>query len=187
MSLRKKQKNSEHISFSHPVISIEFFTKKYYKIHLKQSDPYWEEILDDTLDKIEPEKTEHIDKNIKFYYLKRNEYDDFIDLVENVENRKKRNSKNTEDDKDADKNEESHSESESSSESSSTDDEAIQKTLTRRLTSQSKGHEIDESHISDSELEDVISVCRRFRAVYKLITNMAKRIEKLENTVFQHK
>lgn len=185
MSLRKKQKNTEHISFSHPVISIEFFTKKYYKIHLKQPDPYWEEILNDTLDKIEPEKTEHIDKNIKFYYLKRNEYDDFVNLVENVENRKKRNSKQAEDENN--KNEESYSESESSSESSSTDDEAIQKTLTRRLTSQSKGHEIDESHISDSELEDVISVCRRFRAVYKLITNMAKRIEKLENTVFQHK
>lgn len=185
MSLRKKQKNTEHISFSHPVISIEFFTKKYYKIHLKHQDHYWEEILNDTLDQIEPEKTEHIDKNVKFYYLKRNEYDDFVDLVENVENRKKRNDKSTQDEDDKDEN--SHSESESSSESSSTDDEAIQKTLTRRLTSQSKGHEIDEGHVSDSELEDVISICRRFRAVYKLITNMAKRIEKLEDTVFQHK
>jgi hypothetical protein len=55
------------------------------------------------------------------------------------------------------------------------------------LTSQSKGHEIDEGHVSDSEMEDVISVCRRFRAVYKLITNMAVRIERLENLLLPPK
>ena len=176
MSLRKKTKSNDTITFNHPNIAVEFFSKKYYKLHLKQHNDDWARILNDTLDKIEHDKLENSDKSITYYYLKRSEYDDFIELVENVERKLKR-SHSQDDEKDED-----NDESESSSESdSSTDDELIQKTLTRRLTSQSKGHEIDHDHVSDSEMEDVISICRRFRAVYKLITNMAIRIERLEN------
>jgi|688.fasta_scaffold992895_1 hypothetical protein len=183
MSLRKKIKNNENISFNHPNIAVEFFSKKYYKVYLKQHNDDWSRILNDTLDKIEVDKLENADKSITYYYLKRNEYNDFIELVENVERKLKRS--HSEEEKD---NNEDEEESESSSESdSSTDDELIQKTLTRRLTSQSKGHEIDQGHVSDSEMEDVISICRRFRAVYKLITNMAVRIERLENLLLPPK
>ena len=182
MSLRKKNKSNDTISFNHPNIAVEFFNKKYYKLYLKQPNDDWARILNDTLDKIEHDKLENCDKSITYYYLKRSEYNDFIELVENVERKLKRS--HSEEEKD-DGNED---ESETSSESeSSTDDELIQKTLTRRLTSQSKCHEIDDDHVSDSEMEDVISVCRRFRAVYKLITNMAKRIERLENMLLPPK
>jgi len=179
MSLRKKIKNNETISFNHPILSIEFFNKKYYKIHLKQHSDDWSRILNDTLDKIEQDKLENTD--IVYYYLKRSEYNDFIELVENVERKLKRS-------QDQDEKENDDEEEESSEESeSSTDDELIQKTLTRRLTSQSKAHEIDDGHVSDSEMEDVISLCRRFRTVYKLITNMAKRIERLEDSLLPPK
>ena len=181
MSLRKKNKNNENISFNHPNIAVEFFSKKYYKVHLKQHNDDWSRILNDTLDKIELDKLENADKNITYYYLKRSEYNDFVELVENVERKLKRSHSEEEKDND-DEDEETSEESESS-----TDDELIQKTLTRRLTSQSKGHEIDEGHVSDSEMDDVISMCRRFRAVYKLITNMAVRIERLENLLLPPK
>jgi hypothetical protein len=181
MSLRKKIKNNETIEFSHPILAVEFFDKKYYKVYLKQPNDNWTQILNDTLDKIDHTKLENFNKANTYYYLKRIEYNDFIELVDNVDRRNKKESSQDSDEK----NEES--ESESSSEESSTDDELIQKTLTRRLTSQTNQDEIDHDHVSDSEMEDVISICRRFRAVYKLITNMAQRIERLENIVLQTK
>jgi hypothetical protein len=183
MSLRKKNKNNENISFTHPNITVEFLSKKYYKVYLKQHNDDWSRILNDTLDKIEQDKLENTDKTIIYYYLKRSEYNDFIELVENVERKLKR-SHSEEEKEDEEEDDESSSSSESET---STDDELIQKTLTRRLTSQSKGHEIDEGHVSDSEMEDVISLSRRFRAVYKLITNMAKRIERLEDMLLPPK
>ncbi len=166
------EKTGETIKFTHPYIVIEFFDRKYYKVFLKQDNSNWLKRLDDALERIEEEHISSLPHK-PYYYLKRKEYDDFVELVDKYD-RKDNNQ------------EESESEvTESSSEESSTDDELIQKTLARRLTRESKGYENDEDHISTSELEDVISLSRRFRSVYKLLKNMAKRIESLENTVYK--
>ncbi len=95
-------------------------------------------------------------KEHKCWVLINTEFKDFVELVKNVENK------------------------ESSDESESSDDEMIQKTLSRRLKSSSKQLEIDENHVSDSELEDVLSVTRRIRGLYKRVRALEKRIEKIE-------
>ena len=97
-------------------------------------------------------------KDHKCWVLVPNELKDFIELLKNVE-------------------EESE---EDESNESSTDDEEIKKALTRRLKSESKQVEIEESHVSDSELEDTLSVVRRIRGLYKRIRGLEKRIEFLE-------
>lgn len=97
-------------------------------------------------------------KEHKCWVLIHTEYKDFLDLIKNVENDKDNNS----------------------DESDSTDDEMIQKTLTRRLTSSSKQLVIEDTHVSDSEMEDVLSSIRRIRGLYKMIKGLEKRIEYLE-------
>jgi hypothetical protein len=99
-------------------------------------------------------------KEHKCWVLIQDEIKDFIELVKNVEEDKDR----------------------TDSESDSTDDELIQKTLTRRLTSESKQHAIEDTHVSDSEMEDVLSSIRRIRGLYKMIRGLEKRIEYLENS-----
>ena len=99
-------------------------------------------------------------KEHKCWVLIHEELKDFIELVKNVEEDKDR----------------------SDSESDSTDDELIQKTLTRRLTSESKQLVIEDNHVSDSEMEDVLSSIRRIRGLYKMIRGLEKRIEFLEKS-----
>jgi hypothetical protein len=98
-------------------------------------------------------------KENKCWVLAQTELKDFIELIKNVE-------------EDAE---------EDSSCTSSSDDEIIKKTLTRRLKSESKQHEIEESHVSDSELEDTLSAIRRIRGLYKRIRALEKRIDFLES------
>lgn len=77
---------------------------------------------------------------------------------------------------------ESESENESENESDSdTDDELIIKTLARKLKYESSHKEIDESEVENSDLEDVVSLCRRIRHLYKIIKNQQQRILKLES------
>jgi hypothetical protein len=98
-------------------------------------------------------------KEHKCWVLIHTEFKDFLDLIKNVE----------------------HDKDNSSDESDSTDDEMIQKTLTRRLTSSSKQLVIEDTHVSDSEMEDVLSSIRRIRGLYKMIKGLEKRIEYLES------
>ena len=95
-------------------------------------------------------------KEHKCWVLVHSEIKDFIELINNVD------------------------EESESSESDSTDDELIKKTLTRRLTSESKQIVIDKETIEDSLDEDVLSVTRRIRGLYKRIRGLEKRIEYLE-------
>ena len=168
--------------FSHPFLGIYDHNKKYYRVLLKDDNcKKWKSILDDTMETIYHEST-------LYYLLNKKEYKEFLDLVKSVDKKdaktQQRNDKKESktDEKDESKEEEEDS-SEESSESSDTDDELIQKTLSRRLTSESKGYEVDDDHVSDSEMEDVISLSRRFRAVYKVVKNLAKRIEKIESNL----
>jgi hypothetical protein len=95
-------------------------------------------------------------KDHKCWVLIHNELKDFIELLKNIE-------EETDDSSDE-----------------STDDEEVKKALTRRLKSESKQTEIEETHVSDSELEDTLSVVRRIRGLYKRIRGLEKRIEYLE-------
>ena len=95
-------------------------------------------------------------KEHKCWVLVHNELKDFVELINNADD-----------------------ESESS-ESDSTDDELIKKTLTRRLTSESKQIVIDKETIEDSLDEDVLSVTRRLRGLYKRIRELEKRCDALE-------
>ena len=63
---------------------------------------------------------------------------------------------------------------------SSTDDEMVQKVLARRLKSESTQDEIPEENISDSENEDVLSVCRRLRHMYREINSLKEEIKQLK-------
>jgi hypothetical protein len=60
------------------------------------------------------------------------------------------------------------------------DDELIQQALGRRFKSQSSGKIIEEEKVDDSEDEDVISVGRRLRHVYRRLHELEKRLEQLE-------
>ena len=138
-------------NFEHKFISIEPLNKKLLKVDIKEDDKHWEDFLDKSLD---------YSKENKCWVLAQSELKDFIELIKNVEE---------------------SSESEESSSDDSSDDEIIKKTLSRRLKSESKQHEIDESHVSDSELEDTLSTVRRIRGLYKRIKALEKRIEFLES------
>lgn len=138
-------------NFEHKFISIEPLNKKLLKVDIKEDDKHWEDFLDKSLD---------YSKENKCWVLAQSELKDFIELIKNVEE---------------------SSESDESSSDDSSDDEIIKKTLSRRLKSESKQHEIDESHVSDSELEDTLSTVRRIRALYKRIRGLEKRIEILES------
>ena len=138
-------------NFEHKIISIQPLNKKLLKVDIKEDDKHWEDFLDKSLD---------YSKENKCWVLAQSELKDFIELIKNVEE---------------------SSESEESSSDDSSDDEIIKKTLSRRLKSESKQHEIDESHVSDSELEDTLSTVRRIRALYKRIRGLEKRIEILES------
>jgi hypothetical protein len=68
----------------------------------------------------------------------------------------------------------------STDDSSSTDDEMIQKVLARRLKSESTQDLIEEDSISDSENEDVLSLCRRIRHLYKEINGLKTELNYLK-------
>jgi hypothetical protein len=66
---------------------------------------------------------------------------------------------------------------ESEAESSDTDDESIQKVLSKRLTVESKGEIIEDETLSDSEMEDVISLSRRTRGLYKKLKEIRQMLK----------
>jgi hypothetical protein len=69
----------------------------------------------------------------------------------------------------------SSSEDDSDSDST-TDDELIQKALARRMKSEPSNIVIDNDNISDSEMEDVLSLSRRFRYILNRLDNIEKKL-----------
>jgi hypothetical protein len=191
--------SSENNFDEHPYILITQCNKKFSTITLKEKSDDWEDFLDDTLE---------YSKSLKAWVLNNNEIKDFIYLVKNVSKNKfkkysKDDSESERSDRRSERSERSDRKSERSdrkeknkrgkeytdddeedsdyTESDETDDEYIQKTLARRLTSESQQLEIEKDYVSDSQNEDPISTVRRMRHVYKLIKGLTKRIEALEN------
>lgn len=87
-----------------------------------------------------------------------------------------RKNKNTEKDEKDDDEDEYYEDSDETS----TDDEMVQKVLARRLKSESTQDEIPETNISDSENEDVLSVCRRLRHLYREMNILKSEIQQLK-------
>jgi hypothetical protein len=143
---------------NHPYIYIEPYNKKLCKVSLKKSSDEWQDFLDDALD---------YSKETKSWIIKNEEIKEFKNLLDNI-NEEKLSKHDS-------------SSSSSSEESDSTDDELIQKTLSRRLKSESKRLLIDEDDVEDSLDEDVISTSRRMRYVLKMLRDLRKRVEHLES------
>ena len=147
------------LDFNHSYISISSLNKKFYGVSLKNNSEdkeadKWEDILNESLE---------YSKENKCWIVNNKEIKEFICLIENLSN--------------------DSSESDSESSESSTDDELIQKTLTRRLTSQSKQHLIEQEHASDSEMEDVVSLTRRIRYLYKSVQQLNNSLDDMENRI----
>jgi hypothetical protein len=62
---------------------------------------------------------------------------------------------------------------------STTDDELIQKALARRMKSETSSTVIEDTNISDSEMEDVLSLSRRIRYLMRRISYLEKQLEKV--------
>ena len=151
------------MNFNHKYLKVHSLNKRLYGVSLKNKEDNnrpWIDFLNETLD---------FSKEYDCWVVNNKEVNNFIKLVENVGH---------------DYTSEESS-SDSSSDESSTDDELIQKTLTRRLTvSKSKQGIIDEDNVSDSELEDVVSLTRRLRYLLKINNNLLNRVEHLEKKIF---
>ncbi len=171
-------------NFSHKYIKIteSKFTdssKNLYKVTLKQYSKSWSKFLDDSL--------EYSDE-LKCWFINDKDIKEFIELVENADynDKKRRKDESYTSENDSHSATESGSATEDSEESSEDesdmDDEMIQKALARRLTSESKMMEDNREYISDSEMEDMISLCRRIRFLYKLVKDLSLRIKDLEQS-----
>jgi hypothetical protein len=154
---------SQISNFSHKYIEINKTSKNLYKVVLKQYSKTWTKFLDDSL--------EYSD-DFKCWIVNDDDIKEFIDLVKNANYDKRR--------EETDESEVSDSYSESETSDSDMDDEMIQKALARRLTSESKMLDDDREYISDSEMEDMISLCRRIRFLYKSIKSLNERVKQLE-------
>jgi hypothetical protein len=62
----------------------------------------------------------------------------------------------------------------------SSEDELIQQTLTRKLKYESSQKVIEEEDIENSDLEDVISMCRRVRHLLRANKQLSDRVRELE-------
>jgi len=152
--------DSVDCKINHPYIYIEPYNKKLCKVSLKKSSNEWQDFLDDALD---------YSKETKSWIIKVDEIAEFKNLLENINEEKLVK-------------EEESSSSSSEEDSDSTDDELIQKTLSRRLKSESRQLEIEEDTVEDSLDEDVISTSRRMRYVLKMLRDLRKRVEQLESS-----
>ena len=85
--------------------------------------------------------------NHRYHLLAKSDLNHFLTEIDNVE-------QGIKDDDDEEEEELEDNEED-------TDDELIQQALNRRLKSESTNSSIDEDHVSDSDMEDVISITRR--------------------------
>jgi hypothetical protein len=194
-----KEKDLKKVIFVHSVFEILEYNKKYYAISLTKDDENtslfnrWHKILEELFSKY---------KQGDNYLLKIEDIDDFIEFVQNLDKKYKRKdnkdnrsyeqrhkhyssdseseSRNDKYRSNNDSESEGNDQSENSNSEDSTDDELIQKTLSRRLKSTSNQQDIDNENISDSEMEDVISICRRMRYLLKNINEIKNKVLELE-------
>jgi hypothetical protein len=192
----KENKESKKVLFVHPAFEIIEYNKIYDIIVLTKNDDNitlfnrWYKILEELFSN---------NKQGYNYLLKTEDLEDFIEFVQNLNkkhkkkdkrsyesnNKKHNNDLSSDSDEKSDRSKYSDEEEEeySSKSDESTDDELIQKTLSRRLKSASNQQIIEEENISDSEMEDVISICRRLRYLLKNINEIKNKLIEIEKKI----
>jgi len=159
-------------------------------IHVKSKN-FWKSIINDLGGNWKNNKGGWIFPKYNLYKLKNSNtlsnhssfsFDDQDDSSDQKDNEDKSslNSKSKDDNKDDNKNDnkdDNKNEEDEDYEDTSTDDELIQKVLARRFMSESTQDIIDNSLIEDSENEDVISLCRRLRHIYKELNNIKNQVK----------
>ena len=66
---------------------------------------------------------------------------------------------------------------------SDSDDELLQKALARRILSESTHREVDLEEVDNSDMEDVVSVSRRLRHIYKMLEKQNKLIDQQSRAI----
>ena len=101
--------------------------------------------------------------NHRYFLLAKTDLNHFLTEIDNLE----KGIKNSDD-------------SSSSDGDTSTEDELIQTALNRRLVSESTQDVISNNIVSDSDMEDVLSISRRLRYILNKLTDHEKRLSSLE-------
>lgn len=163
MSYIKKRQNK---TTEHNDLQLEEYDEKHVFVKLLNTDTkdYWEDNLND-VNAIWKRKGWIVNKNKldKLKLIMNMNYESDDDMIDEKSSERSGGSEDEE--------------------SSSTDDELVQKALARRLMSESTQKEIDEDKIDDSEMEDIVSACRRFRFLYREIRMLKQRIAELEKRI----
>jgi hypothetical protein len=147
---------------SHPFFTFKSIDKKFYEISiLKIENKNIEHTIRDMMNNVL--HTKNLDKEQK-WLLPKSDVSSFLDAVYKIEH--------------PELNEDNNIPAESDSDST-TDDELIQKALARRMKHETGTTCIKEDKISDSEMEDVLSISRRLRFIMLRL----KKIEKQLNIV----
>lgn len=178
-------KKRQQINQDHEELALEEYDEKHVFVRLTKSDTkdYWNDMFSD-LNAIWKKKgwivnKSQLDKLKVIMYSNTDSSEDTDDMEDDYKEGKHKKAKHSE-------SESGHSEcdcSECEDDSDSTDDELVQKALSRRLMSESTQKEIELENVEDSELEDVVSVCRRFRFLYREIKSLRQRISELERKI----
>jgi hypothetical protein len=109
------------------------------------------------------------DKKNKCYVLKKSDVNEFLEAIPELLKQIKENAENPQEEED------SHNDDESSE-----DDATIQLVLTKNLKHKSNGDIIEDTNVSDSELEESISLSRRLRAVYARLAELERKVALLQ-------
>jgi len=113
------------------------------------------------------------DKKNKCYVLKKSDVNEFLEAIPELLKQIKETAENP------DNGEEEPSDDDEDDESSE-DDATIQLVLTKNLKHKSNGDIIEDTNVSDSELEESISLSRRLRAVYARLAELERKVALLE-------
>ena len=112
------------------------------------------------------------DKKNKCYVLKKSDVEEFLEAIPELLKQIKETAENPD--------EEEPSDDDEDDDESSEDDATIQLVLTKNLKHKSNGDIIEDTNVSDSELEESISLSRRLRAVYARLAELERKVALLE-------
>ena len=111
------------------------------------------------------------DKKNKCYVLKKSDVDEFLEAIPELLKQIKETAENPDEEESSDDDDDDES---------SEDDATIQLVLTKNLKHKSNGDIIEDTNVSDSELEESISLSRRLRAVYARLAELERKVALLE-------
>lgn len=144
---------------SHPFFTFKSIDKKFYEISISKIED--KNIHDKIIDMMNNVlHTNNLDK-VQKWLLPKSDVSSFLDAIYKIEH--------------PELNEDNDIPIESDSDST-TDDELIQKALARRMKHETGTTCIKEDNISDSEMEDVLSISRRLRFIMLRLKNIEKQL-----------